>query len=69
MKNNLQYLTKWCHSRGYSIKIGMNIYTVRNKNKSITQPINTLERMGVEEFRNYRIHLYVYMEGLLNEKR
>lgn len=33
MKNNLQYLTKWCHSMGYSIRIGLNIVSITHKNK------------------------------------
>ena len=33
MRNNLQYLTKWCHVKGYSIRKGLNIVSITHKNK------------------------------------
>lgn len=69
MKNNLQYLTKWCHAMGYSIRIGLNNLTIRHKTKTMYANIENINNMNRESFVEYRELITWYMEDKINEKR
>lgn len=46
MKNNLQYLIKWCHSMGYLPRIGHNIISIRYKGKCKIENITHINNMN-----------------------
>lgn len=63
MKNNLQYLTKWCHSMGYSTIIGHNIISIRYKRKCKLENIQNIMKMSQAELRTLFGLIRIYMEG------
>lgn len=69
MRNNLQYLIKWCHAMGYSIRIGLNIVSITHKNKRKIVNIKNINNMSVREMTFKIQEIKKYMEEKINEKR
>ncbi len=63
MLGNLHFLIKWCHGRGYTIRVGLRNCNIRYKLYTINVNIDELNNMNRKEFREYRNLITNEMEG------